>query len=142
MKARDILANYLDASLGAKKDGARLFIVRRREGEEALRRDIQLLTRLLAASRHLSENATSDQVAARSQRDRDRNARIQTTFANADRRMAALKARKASGKPSGPMDTKKAQKEAERVQRLDQQMADIRTNTATKVGDIRSRMGK
>lgn len=119
------------------------FRIRYREELAALRREIAIIKKLLADIRagRLDERVTTPaQIAARSQRDRDRNARIQTTFASADRRIAALKARKAAGKPSGPMDAKKAQKEAERVRKLNQQQADIRATTTAKVSGIRTKM--
>jgi len=140
MKIRDLFTAYLDTSLRARKNDARLFTVRQREEQESLRRDIQLLTRLLAAARRLSENATTSapKMAARLERDRQRQSRIQTTFASADRRIAALKAQKAAAKPSGPMDAEKAQKEAERVRKLDARAADIRASANAKASDLRS----
>jgi hypothetical protein len=142
MKVRELFTAYLDASLRAKQNDARLSIVRQREDRERLRRDLDLLTKLIGAARHLSEDAiTPAQIAARSGRDRQRQSRIQATLASADRRIAALKARRAAGKPSGPMDTKKAQNEAERVRKLDTQAADIRASAAARVGEIRSKIG-
>jgi len=142
VKVHDLFTTYLDASLRVKQNDARLFIVRQREDHEALRRDIAVLTKLISAARRLSEDVTSDQIAARSERDRDRNARIQTTFASANRRITALKARKAAGKPSGPLDPKKARKEAERVRKLDQQATDIRAGANSKASEIRSKIGR
>lgn len=142
MKVGDVFSIYLDASRRARQNDARLLLIRQREDREALLRDLALLTKLIAAGR-LSENAaTPAQIAAQSQRDRDRNSRIQATLASAGRRIAALKARKASGKPSGPLDTEKAQKEAKRVRRLDQQADDIRATANSKASGIRSQIGK
>ncbi len=143
MKVRDLFTSYLDASLRARKNDARLFIVRQREDHEALRRDIALLTRLLSATRRLSEDATTPaQIAARSERDRQRQSRIQATFASANRRIAALKARKAAGRPSGPMNANTARKEAERVRKLDQQATDIRATANSKAAETRSKIGR
>lgn len=121
------------------------FHIRYREELAALRREIAIIKKLLAEIRaaRLDERATSPaQIAARSQRDRERNARIRTTFASADRRITALKARKTGGKSSGPMDAEKANKEAERVRRLDQQASDIRATANSKAAEIRSKIGR
>jgi hypothetical protein len=143
VRVRDLFTAYLDASLRAKRSDVRLSNARQREDRERLRRDLDLLTKLIGAARHLSEDAiTPVQIAARSERDRQRQSRIQATLASADRRIAALKTRRADGKPSGPMDTKKAQKEAERVRKLDQQATDIRASANSKASEIRSKIGR
>lgn len=146
MKVRDLFTNYLDAALRGKRDEERRFLIHHRQQHEALRREVALLASLVKAaqrSRELSEQARLPQEAEkRRERDRQRQSRIQTTFASADRRIAALKAQKTSGKPTGPLNPEKARKEAERVRKLNQREADIRASAAAKVGDIRSKIGQ
>lgn len=111
----------------------------------ALRREIEAIEHLMALLKagKLDEAASNPEEAARRrERDRQRQTRIQTTFASANRRVAALKAQRASGKPTGPLNPEKARKEAERVRKLDARAADIRASTAAKVGDIRSKIAR
>jgi hypothetical protein len=134
----------LTARLRMKQDEERRSLARYREEVDALRREITVIKKLLAEIRNgrLEEKAMAPaEIVARSQRDRDRNARIQDAFASANRRITALRARKAAGKPSGAMDAKKAQKEAERVRKLDQQATDIRATANAGAADIRSKIG-
>lgn len=128
-----------------KQDEERRLLVRHREELEAVRHEWAAIAKLISLIRsgRLDERAiTAAQIAARSERDRERQTRIQTTSASANRRLAALKAQRATGKPTGPLNPEKARKEAERVRKLDARAADIRASTNAKLSDIRAKIGK
>lgn len=134
---------YLSATLNIKQHERRRMIAHTRLELAAIENEIATIKRLMAAIRadRLDEAGSAEQIAKRNERDRKRQASINDRHASAQRRLGALRDRKAAGKPTSPMTPDKARKEAERVRKIDQRAADIRASTGAKAARERSKLG-